>query len=327
MLYLYFLIIVLHDGIDTSQYYSTSWIVELHIQQMFHVSLKIHFFYVPFFNQGGLASVKTSATSCWSSSPFCGNMATFPTISNAARTPRQPRRSLLLNRHQRSLPCSTRRRAWWSHKALGNTLSHRLNSASTCLIRKRRGRCGHVAVLVCLSKAKQQRALWLDFVCCPEGFEGPRNAQHDWLGWLVSANMATDNSWILFESKDSRRQILRTDQGTERKNCCNFSTNVFNPIVCRREQTPATKRRSMSVRRWILIWSDSESEMESVLLCDGDHWSEPEFGIVVPLLLLFDHMTIQASQRVCMSFFQNCLVYNIILTCPDEHWKSQHLCV
>lgn len=110
---------------------------------MFLVILKIYFYHVLILLQGGLASAKIFATSCWSSSPFCGNMAMFPTISNAVRTLRQLKRSLLLNRHQRSLPCSTRRRVWWSHRVLGNTLSHHLNSALTCLINKCWGRCGY----------------------------------------------------------------------------------------------------------------------------------------------------------------------------------------
>lgn len=110
---------------------------------MFHVILKIYFYDVLILLQGGLASAKTSATSYWSSSLFCGNMAMFLTISNAVRTLRQLKRSLLLNRHQRSLPCSIRRRGWWSHRVLGNTLSHRLNSASTCLINRRWARYGY----------------------------------------------------------------------------------------------------------------------------------------------------------------------------------------
>lgn len=67
--------------------------------------------------------------------------------------------------------------------------------------------------------------------------------------------------------------------------------------------------------------------MESVLLCDGDHWNKLEFG-TVPFLLLFSHLTIQAELMGVYFFsFQNCLVYNIVLTCPDEHRKSQHVCV
>lgn len=60
------------------------------------------------------------------------------------------------------------------------------------------------------------------------------------------------------------------------------------------KQTPATAQRIRVSVEMTLIEGVSESEMESVLLCDGDHWNKLEFGMV-PFLLLFDHLTIQAE--------------------------------
>lgn len=94
------------------------------------------------FLQGGLASARTSATSCWSSSPSCGSTATSPTTSSAATTPKRPKIFPLQSRLPRSLPCSTRRLAWWSLRARGSTSSRRPNSASTCRIKHTRGGAG-----------------------------------------------------------------------------------------------------------------------------------------------------------------------------------------
>lgn len=94
------------------------------------------------FLQGGLASARTSATSCWSSSPSCGSTATSPTTSSAATTPKRPKIFPLQSRLPRSLPCSTRRLAWWSLRARGSTSSRRPNSASTCRIKHTRSGAG-----------------------------------------------------------------------------------------------------------------------------------------------------------------------------------------
>lgn len=61
--------------------------------------------------------------------------------SSAATTPKRPKIFPPQSRLPRSLPCSTRRLAWWSLRARGSTLSRRPNSASTCRI-KRPGRSG-----------------------------------------------------------------------------------------------------------------------------------------------------------------------------------------
>lgn len=61
--------------------------------------------------------------------------------------------------------------------------------------------------------------------------------------------------------------------------------------------------------------------MESVWLCDGDHWNTLEFR-TVPFFILFEHLTIQAELRGVLFFFSlselSC-VQHIVLTCPEEH--------
>lgn len=129
------------------------------ISLSFHSALLI-------FLQGGLASARTSATSCWSSSPSCGSTATSPTTSSAATTPKRPKIFLLRSRPPRSLPCSTRRLAWWSLRARGSTSSRRPNSASTCQIKRTRGRSGSGLPP---GQTSRGRCVWF-LTCCSEGF-------------------------------------------------------------------------------------------------------------------------------------------------------------
>lgn len=126
------------------------------------------------FLQGGLAFGRTSATSCWSSSPSCESTATCPTTSNAATTLRRPRICPSLSRLQRSPPCSIRRLAWWSHRALGNTLSRLLNSASTCLTNSVSQLMWKGLLYWCVQshEAKTAEDVWF-FTCCPGGFGPP----------------------------------------------------------------------------------------------------------------------------------------------------------
>lgn len=79
-----------------------------------------------------MASARTSATFCWSSSPSCESTATSLTTSNAATTPRPPRTRPSRSRHPRSPPCSTKKAASSSRRVPANISSRHPNSASTC---------------------------------------------------------------------------------------------------------------------------------------------------------------------------------------------------
>lgn len=38
----------------------------------------------------------------------------------------------------------------------------------------------------------------MDFICCLKDLVPSDKTQHDWLGWLVGANKAMDNYWLMF---------------------------------------------------------------------------------------------------------------------------------
>lgn len=46
-------------------------------------------------------------------------------------------------------------------------------------------------------------------------------------------------------------------------------------------------------------------------ICDGDHWRELEFGISLPLLLVFSHLTMQVELKEGFIFFFPGLSYAI----------------
>lgn len=155
------------------------------------------------FLQGGLASVRTSVTSCWSSSPSCGNMVMCPTTSSAAMTPRRLRIYRHLSRHQRSLPCSIRKLAWWSHRAPGNTLSRPLNCVLTCLTKH----TSEIKWVRTAKKSNRQRELCLVFYLLfwRNWFHHVRLSMTCLCGSLASTQWwIISGSRIVFGSKDSQ---------------------------------------------------------------------------------------------------------------------------
>lgn len=60
----------------------------------------------------------------------------------------------------------------------------------------------------------------------------------------------------------------------------------------------------------------SESKMALALLCDGDHWRELEFGISLPLLLVFSHLTMQVELKEGFILFSG-------LSCAVQYSHAQ----
>lgn len=175
-------------------------------------------------------------------------------ISNAPRTPRQLKRSLLPNHRQRSLPCSTRRRVWWSHRVLGNTLSRRLNSASTCQINK----YGGAGVVRCVYH-KLNRKGHFDWILSAvlKDLRTPGMPGTTGSGGLRTPIWRWKINGLHLKAKTSHLPNLRTDLGSEKKDDCNFSTRqwCFTTLLLILshglwgEQTPSNKTGSMSAWR------------------------------------------------------------------------------